>query len=543
VELLVGLVTAHRAVARVQRKRAAAAAAAAAGLTGRRPPRQSALVRSVAGGGTADAAATTTATAASPAAVTATAVGHKDVDADDRYEAVGDGAGVDGWLAEAVVSPLPMPVALAPAAELAPILDYLGAGRGAPPPAQPVVDPRGSQYHLAGGMSFVRGTLFGDGRLDMCKQAVGPAHVGELADAVRRCPAVRHVLLGNNLACGGAVGTDGARSLAALMRPPPAGGLAGNVADGTGGQDGGSVATTAAAAPPPLNPPAIETWYLAGNCIDAAAFGVVVDALVGPPANTVARALWLKRNPLAPGCGAALGRLLHAPTAVKLLDLSGTGLLDAELKVAAAALTGCPGSAPTTLPPCMALRHLYLDATGLTVAGVRCLAAIVATGRLSLASLSLSQNPLADAGIGALAGAAPHLPTLKRLNVGATGMTGAGMEVLTAALSAHCPRLRFLNAGWYKSSTFLRAPPNALGAAGAAALAALLTTHPALQAVDVSRAPAVRVGLAVPDVTALVAALGPHQSLVGIVDRHDPVARRRLAQPRRVVHIDSIYRT
>lgn len=274
---------------------------------------------------------------------------------------------------------------------------------------------------------------------------------------------------------------------------------------------------------------------------------MLVGALARGVPHPPARALWLKRNHLAPGCGAALGRLLAAQGALTLLDLSHTGLLDGELAAAAAALVGegaggAAEASPAAAPP-LPLRHLFLDATGLTDEGVGSLASILATGRLSLASLSLLQNPLGVAGVTALAAATPYLPALQRLNLGGTGMTGYGVAALVDGLLAHCPGLRHLSVGWFKTSHYLRAPPNGLGAAGAAALATLLASHPSIETVDVSRAPGRMAGLAPDDLAVILAALRPHQSLVGVADRHGPAALRRLKEPRRVQHIDSVYRT
>ena len=51
----------------------------------------------------------------------------------------------------------------------------------------------------------------------------------------------------------------------------------------------------------------IETWYLAGNCIDAKSFKLLVDGFVSSPAITN---IWLKRNPLGPGSASSLHYLI-----------------------------------------------------------------------------------------------------------------------------------------------------------------------------------------------------------------------------------------
>ena len=73
----------------------------------------------------------------------------------------------------------------------------------------------------------------------------------------------------------------------------------------------------------------IETWYLAGNCIDGETMHRIADALEH---NTVCKSLWLKRNPIGPKTGAeALGRLLARNRHIEVLDLHNTGLCDAGM--------------------------------------------------------------------------------------------------------------------------------------------------------------------------------------------------------------------
>lgn len=464
-------------------------------------------------------------------------------------------------VAEAIAHPTPMPVEIAPFSELAPLLSYLTSGGSLPVVGSPnggdggaSGDHRHDGGSSAGDLTFDRGTLWADGRIDLCKQAVGTAHIGELCAAAARSPDLRHFLLGNNVACEGDGGTiAGAEALAGLMRR----GCPRAASSCQGAKEGSGAAAAAAAAPAAegeVPGPAIETWYLAGNGIDGRAVAVLAEALAD---NSVTKALWLKRNPLGADGGAALGRLLGVSPALKLLDISTCGMLDEGVCRMAAALTATANAAnreaaaatvstPPTVgsPRVSPLRHLYLDAAGVTADGLAALAVPIAAGDLRLHSLSLSLNALGPRGAAVLADSLlPHLPSLKRLDVGSSGLDADAVVRLATALLAHCPDLRFLGLGRYKSAQFFGASPNNLSDDGAVAVANLLREHPRLEVVDVSARPGLFVGLNPSQLMEVVTALRPNQSLVGIVDRHDKAARRRVRHPRRVVHIDSCYRT
>ncbi|HEX4454479.1 MAG TPA: hypothetical protein VH143_26640 [Kofleriaceae bacterium] len=74
--------------------------------------------------------------------------------------------------------------------ELAPLIAWLARGE---PCAEPI--------------AFPRGTVLPDGRLDLCKQSVGPEGARRVLDAARGHPAIRSILLET-----GAIGDAGAAS-------------------------------------------------------------------------------------------------------------------------------------------------------------------------------------------------------------------------------------------------------------------------------------------------------------------------------------------
>ncbi|MFE3167634.1 ribonuclease inhibitor [Streptomyces sp. NPDC059224] len=153
-----------------------------------------------------------------------------------------------------------------PAAELAPLLDWLRAGR-----------PAGER------LDFTAGTALPDGRLDLCKQGVGAAGAALIAEALGAGPTpVRHLLLGTD-----ALGDEGAAAVAG---------------SGAG----------------------VETLYLGCNGITAGGACRIADQLRASP--QVVTGVWLKRNPLGGGGGRAAAELVESARSLRTLDLVQTGL-------------------------------------------------------------------------------------------------------------------------------------------------------------------------------------------------------------------------
>ncbi len=166
-----------------------------------------------------------------------------------------------------------------PVAELAPLLDWLRAGR-----------PAGER------LDFAAGTALPDGRLDLCKQSLGAEGAALVADALSQGPSpVRHLLLGTD-----ALGDDGVAAVAGA---------------GTG----------------------VETLYLGCNGVTAGGACRIADQLRASP--QVVTGVWLKRNPLGGGGGRAAAELIDAARSLRTLDLVQTGLDAAGAAVLADALS------------------------------------------------------------------------------------------------------------------------------------------------------------------------------------------------------------
>gem|GEM_PF-749337 len=469
-------------------------------------------------------------------------------------------------ISAAVEHPRAMPVEVAPAAELEPFFQFLEDPQTfmGDAPSAPMTFPRGTYFpddrmdlckQVVGPASigalcdavarshtrepsgqpltFVRGTYFPDQRMDLCKQVVGPTHIGRLCDAIEAHATseqsredsrrrVRHFLLGNNIACDGP-STAGAEALGRLMAHPKV---------------------------------AIETWYLAGNCIGPDDLKILAEAL---HENRHAKALWLKRNPIGArpfakaGSGvardggphsagaagaAALGRLLGENSTLELLDLHNTALFDEGIEALR------DGFLAAKKP--LALKHLYLSGNGLTERSLAPLGDVLRAHPDGLVSLYLSLNRLGNEAIPELVRllASGALANLERLDLGAVGFVAPCLDPLVDALLAHCPRLRSLDLGTYRSTRDLGETPNDL-AADVPALRRLLA-KPSLELLDLSIC-----GLTDEDGEALVAdlvgkgdspTLRPSVQGIAYGDSKSAQERRFLKHDARVLHIDSIYR-
>jgi hypothetical protein len=263
---------------------------------------------------------------------------------------------------------------------------------------------------VAGAEEFARGTLQPDGRLDLCKQGLGPVTVRAVLSAAVASRHPRHLLLGTN-----ALGAAGVAAVAET--------LAGDHR--------------------------IETVYLGCNHITDV--DPLADRLAGDATVT---GLWLKRNPIGDAGAAAIARALRTNTSVRTLDLFNTGVTEAGLAQLAEAL------AARTRP----IERLYLGGNGLGPSAAPVLAELV---RCGVTELFLSVNHLGDRGLTDLVSA---IETPIGLGAGGNGLTPVGVEALAARLDL----FHRLDLARPPSERVLGGSSNVVGDRGAAALAAAL---------------------------------------------------------------------
>ncbi|MCU0686965.1 MAG: DUF924 family protein, partial [Polyangiaceae bacterium] len=316
-----------------------------------------------------------------------------------------------------VIEPEPEPVVPCTLDDLSPLLAHLRSNAGVPQQT-----------------AFHKGTLTTDGRLDLCKQVVGPEGIKPLLGAMMHSDRVKRLLLGNNV-----VGDSGAEAIASFLRER-------------------------------RNSP-LECWYIAGNQIGPEGLRHLCDALAGDERVT---SLWLKRNPLKPAGMASLATLLRHNRAIEVLDVVNCGLLDEGLATLLGALHG-PGANRT-------LKHLYVGTNGVTERSAPLLAELLA-GDCALESLYLSCNRLGDGGAEAIAKALRSNHRLRRLSLASNRVGPRGANALAEALAGH-PSLELLDLGFTKATNTVGELGNFLGDEGARAIARMLEHNQVLRVLD-----------------------------------------------------------
>ena len=292
-------------------------------------------------------------------------------------------------------------------AELQPLIDYLRAGE------QPTE-----------AVAFPRGTVLPDGRLDLCKQSIGPDGAQRVLEALGGT-SIRSILFGT-----GAIGNDGARAVAAAL-------------------DRGVE---------------LDTVYLGCNKITD----------VGPLAEAVERskvdALWLKRNPLGESGGKRLAEVI-AHGGPRVLDVYNCELGDAGVVAIAKALAS---------PTCR-VEHVYLGGNAAAALAAEAIGELLAT-TTRLRSLQLSASRFADCS-GPIARGLSHNRSLEELGLASCGLSPDGGRAVADALTRH-PKLLRLDLAVAPSARALAELPNRIGDAGAPALADLIRANGPLAMVD-----------------------------------------------------------
>jgi NAD(P)-dependent dehydrogenase (short-subunit alcohol dehydrogenase family) len=293
--------------------------------------------------------------------------------------------------------------------ELAPLVERLRSG-----------DPVGET------LAFPRGTLTPDGRLDLCKQEVGPGNLERIASALQGNGFVRSLLLGADF-----IGDAGMHHLASLLE-----------ANST-----------------------LETLFLGCNGITARGVEVLAPAAAE---HRSLRGLWLKRNPLGLEGARHLAPVLERSPGLRTVDLVQTGLGGRGLAVVVEALLrrGRP------------LERLYVCGNGLTPADASALVELVQSACPE--ELYLRANHLGDEGCEVLLDACARARDLRVLGLASNGLSARAARAVAAALDAGSA-FTVLDLS-QSAETFLPGVlPNRLGDPGALEVASSLRWDPPLE--------------------------------------------------------------
>ncbi|MGW0658709.1 ribonuclease inhibitor [Streptodolium elevatio] len=306
---------------------------------------------------------------------------------------------------------------------------------------------------VAGRLDFPVGTLLPDGRLDLCKQDLGPDGGRVVAAALRPGGPVRHLLMGTDLlgdagavavahAAAGA-GVDTVYLGCNLIGPEGADGITAALRDRPGVSGlwlkrnplGGAGARTVAALVRDGTP--LTTADLVQTGLTAADLPELVDVLTAPPqgVHRVER-LFLTGNRLGPEAGTVLARLLGDPCGLRELYVSATALGDAGLLALRTGLARAARTAPGRL------RRLAVGDNGagpdavaaLVAAAVDAGVAVLSVGGVRASGfLGAASNRLDDAATGRIAGVlAERGHALVYLDLHGTGVTSRGALALEA---------------------------------------------------------------------------------------------------------------
>ena len=260
-------------------------------------------------------------------------------------------------------------------------------------------------------IQFTKGTMFIDGRMDLCKQVVGPDHIQALIDSIKHNQHIKHFLLGNNI-----VNFTGAKAIAEFI-----------------GSD--------------EHKSKIITWYLAGNRINTEGIKLIAEALEKDQ-NCIS--LWLKRNPLMSEGGLHLGKMLSVNQHIKILDLHNTGLMNEGVD-----------NLFKYIHLNNNLKYLYIDANGISKVDpiVNYFNILIKEQRKGIQNLWIDMNRLDDEGSIKLVETLKDYSYLKRLCMGSNRISHVASNYILQNLQQH-PNLILLDLGIYKSTADMGELPN-----------------------------------------------------------------------------------
>lgn len=162
----------------------------------------------------------------------------------------------------------------------------------------------------------------------------------------------------------------------------------------------------------------METWFLAGNCIDFAGLERLVSAWTASASVTN---IWLKRNPLGPKASTALYDLIIKISKLRTVDLDQTELGNEGVAHLFSLLANDHEAT--------SLRHIYLNALGIGRSACKSLANYLASPHCTVESMYLSSNPMGTAGANVLAQGLTNNKSLLRLTLAPCGFKIPGGKV------------------------------------------------------------------------------------------------------------------
>ncbi|QDT86025.1 ribonuclease inhibitor [Gimesia chilikensis] len=297
----------------------------------------------------------------------------------------------------------------------------------------PIVEHLRSNVPVTEQIVFTRGSHLPDGRVDLCKQCIGPEGTTLVADAVKLNLHTRHLLMGAN-----GMGNTGAQALARLIRENES----------------------------------LQTIYLGCNRIDELGATELAQAIAE---SSSVRALWLKRNPIGVEGARQITEMLKHNQKLRTLDLVHTKLGSEGVRLIVRTLA--------TIDTSISL--LYLGGNEIIAHDADVLADLLQQNQ-RLRGLYISVNRFGDEGALVLAQGLRSNQGLNALSLASNRIGPEGAAALASALESH-PNLVELDLGYDRSTRVLGEDSNRLGVAGAAEIARLIRNNRKLKSVNLTR--------------------------------------------------------
>lgn len=351
---------------------------------------------------------------------------------------------------------------------------------------------------------FPRGTLLPDGRLDLCKQNIGPEGAQLIAQSLQSNTQVTSLMLGADQ-----IGNDGAKAIADLVKGHKS----------------------------------IQTLYLGCNKIDEVGAKALIQSI---EANKNITGFWIKRNPIGYQGAKALSQLLASGQhSLETLDLVQTGI----------GLEGCREIINALTKNTQTLQRLYIGGNQLGPQLSPLLIQLLDHSALN--EIYSSSNLLGDEGAVPVAAALADNSRLRALGLASNGLGTEAFSSLAAALKVN-ESLLYLDLGFAPNTELIGSVPNRLSGEAVDHLCEALQVNKTLRYIELTQSLQER-----SDIDKLLEALESNESLVQIKlsrtltgpqkGRLKGILRRNresqdlddagLALPKHLKIIKSVYRT
>ncbi|KYQ94482.1 hypothetical protein DLAC_04786 [Tieghemostelium lacteum] len=284
-------------------------------------------------------------------------------------------------------------------------------------------------------IKFKRGTVCKDGRLDLCKQNVGPLGAEYLGSVLKGNTKIRHLLMGDD-----SLGPEGAKQVANIINQSTS----------------------------------LETVYLGCNYFNEEGARHLSEAL---QKNENIKALWIKRNHLGLGGASQISDLLSMNTHLKTLDLITNQLGPESIELLK---NGLLKNSNCTLT------SIQLDSNPIGPQGCVHLVEILRHLKSTLEAISLENTGITDKGVEILCQPlSDNSSALKILDLRSNDLGYASALSLSTMLHSNTS-LKEISLGHSFNTIVVGSKPNHMGDSGLGLMATALKHNKTIQYIDMT---------------------------------------------------------